>query len=100
MTDKKRNTRTPAERAVEALEVERRRVGKLADKRDKLQRDLQLVVADLAIAERRRDYLAESPDLPVEDEAEPDLEPTREQQIEAAEDRADQVATDAARERA
>jgi hypothetical protein len=64
MKPKTRTLRTPTERAIAALGVEQRRVDKLTAKRDALMAEATEVSQDLMAAERRRDYLAQNPDLP------------------------------------
>lgn len=59
-----RQTKTPAQRAQEALEVEQRRVDRLTAARDEHKGRMQHAERDLDAAVRRRDYLAQSPDLP------------------------------------
>jgi hypothetical protein len=63
-TKKTRTLRTPAERAIAALGVEQRRVEKLQAKREQIGEQYDLVNEELEAATRRRDYLAQNPDLP------------------------------------
>ena len=58
-----RQPKTPRQRAEEALAVAERAVKRLAIKRDQLQDDLETVEREHATAVRRRDYLAQHPDL-------------------------------------
>jgi len=58
-----RQQKTPRQRAQEQLDVEERRVKKLAAKRSHLQGELNKAVAELEDATRRRDYLKKHPDL-------------------------------------
>lgn len=64
MTTAKRTLRTPAERAIAALGVEQRRVDKLTAKRVALGKEYDAATEELAQATKRRDYLAQNPDLP------------------------------------
>lgn len=59
-----RQMRTPAERAIAALGVEQRRVEKLEAKLAAIRSATAEVVAELKAATKRRDYLAQNPDLP------------------------------------
>lgn len=52
------------QRAEEALGVAERRVARLQSTHDQLEADLKSAAAELEDAKRRRDYLAQSPDLP------------------------------------
>lgn len=58
-----RQHKTPRQRAQEQLDVEERRVKKLAARRAHLQGDLNRAVAELEDATTRRDYLKKHPDL-------------------------------------
>lgn len=64
MPKTERKTHTPAERAAAALGVEQRRVDKLTKKRDALNAELAGLVDEITDATKRRDYLAQHPDLP------------------------------------
>ena len=59
-----RGTKTPAQRAQEALDVAERRVTKLDAALQKLIQEQRAVAAELEDAARRRDYAALNPDLP------------------------------------
>lgn len=59
-----RQTRTPRERAEEALAVADRAVARLETKRDNRLAAARAVESEIREAVRRRDYLAQSPDLP------------------------------------
>jgi hypothetical protein len=65
-----RTTKTPAQRAQEALDVADRRVERCNALYDRAKTDFEQASVDLLSAERRRDYLASDPDLPT-----PNLEP-------------------------
>jgi len=58
-----RRTKTPRERAEEALGVEERRVERLEARRDALRAETEEVELEVAIATRRRDFLRQHPDL-------------------------------------
>lgn len=58
-----RKTKSPRQRAEEALAVEERRVKRLSDKFDALVTQIEEVTLEREIATRRRDYLAAHPDL-------------------------------------
>jgi chromosome segregation ATPase len=58
-----RQTKTPRQRAEEALGVAERIVKRLAAKKNELASDLRSVDAELEAAERRRDHLKAHPDL-------------------------------------
>lgn len=62
--EKTRTLRTPAERAIAALGVEQRRVEKLTAKHRALLDEAAAVFDELTAAVKRRDYLAQNPDLP------------------------------------
>lgn len=62
-TPKTRQTKTPRQRAEEALGVARRAVERLSDKYDALLVEVDQVADELKQAVRRRDYLAAHPDL-------------------------------------
>lgn len=64
MTTKTRTLKTPAERAIAALGVEQRRVDKLEAKRKTHMVAVQEINTELEGAIKRRDYLAQNPDLP------------------------------------
>jgi len=61
-----RQTKTPRQRAEEALAVAERRVVKLTEARDLHKGRLQFAEQDLIEAEERRDYLRSDPALDVE----------------------------------
>lgn len=63
-SDTTRTLRTPAERAIAALGVEQRRVQKLEAKRAALGEQYDAITSELEVAQKRRDYLAQHPDLP------------------------------------
>jgi uncharacterized protein YlxW (UPF0749 family) len=74
-TKKPRTKKTPAQRAQEALDVEQRRVDRLTAKREAITKartdavqkgtsDLAILEPELQAAIERRDWCAESPDLP------------------------------------
>jgi glutamine synthetase type III len=58
-----RQTKTPQQRAQEALDVEVRRVARLTAKRKALKAELDAVDTERDQAIVRRDYLAQHPDL-------------------------------------
>lgn len=58
-----RQSKTPRQRAQEALDVEERRVARLTEKADGLKQDLAEVALELGQATARRDFLAGHPDL-------------------------------------
>lgn len=58
-----RQTKTPRQRAEEALAAADRTVKRLATKRNALHRDIEAIDHDLAAAVVRLDYLATNPDL-------------------------------------
>ena len=58
-----RHRKTPQQRAQEALGVATRAVERLATTQERLEAELQAVSADLSVAVRRRDFLAQHPDL-------------------------------------
>lgn len=58
-----RQSKTPRQRAQEALAPEERRVKRLTDKRQALAAELDAVDAEHEQAVVRRDYLANHPDL-------------------------------------
>ena len=62
-----RNTKTPAQRAQEALELAGRHVERLTTKWERLTDEAETVEAELTAAKVRRDYLAQHPDLDVID---------------------------------
>lgn len=62
--EKTRTLKTPAEKAIAALGVATRAVDKLAAKRKALMAELETNLTELDAAEKRRDYLAQNPDLP------------------------------------
>lgn len=64
MTKKPRTLKTPAERAIAALGVEQRRVEKLEARWESLTDQRAVVEDELLTARKRRDYLAQNPDLP------------------------------------
>jgi hypothetical protein len=59
-----RQAKTPRQRAEEQLGVADRKVKKLQTARLRAAAELQAIESDLEDAVRRRDYLAQSPDLP------------------------------------
>jgi hypothetical protein len=59
-----RQAKTPRQRAEEQLGVADRKVNKLQAAKLRIKADLAAIESDLADAVRRRDYLAQSPDLP------------------------------------
>lgn len=59
-----RQTHTPAERAQNALDIEQRRVDRLTAARDEHKGRMQHAEQELTAVVRRRDHLAQSPDLP------------------------------------
>lgn len=69
-----RTTKSPAERAQENLDVANRLVERLTDKRDRLAQQHEAVTIDLDAAKARRDYLAQNPDLPPVQNADPYVE--------------------------
>lgn len=60
-----RQTKTPRQRAEEALAVAERKVKRLAAEKATLRHDLDQVTADHDLAVIRRDYLKAHPDLAV-----------------------------------
>ena len=58
-----RHTKTYRQRAQEALGVATRAVERLATQQERLEAELQGVSDQLTVAIRRRDFLAQSPDL-------------------------------------
>lgn len=58
-----RTRKTPREKAQHAHDVAQRRVAALTTQKAKLEAELEKVFAELKVATRRRDYLAQSPDL-------------------------------------
>lgn len=67
-----RQTKTPRQRAEEALNVADRKVTRLKATVGRLEVDLKTAKADLLAEQRRRNYLAQSPDLPQPSETQPD----------------------------
>ena len=63
MTKPTRQRKTPQQRAQEALGVATRAVERLATTQERLEAELQTVSAELSVAVRRRDFLAQHPDL-------------------------------------
>jgi hypothetical protein len=59
-----RTRKTPQQKAEQALGVAERRVAALTTQKAKFEAELATVFAELKDATRRRDYLAQSPDLP------------------------------------
>lgn len=59
-----RTTKTPRQRAEEALGVAQRAVARLEKERAKHQAALNLLTPQIEAAVKRRDYLAANPDLP------------------------------------
>ena len=64
MTDKTRTKKTAAEKAQEAFDVASRRLDRARSARDKLKTQLDEATAEVEAAQKRRDYLANDPDLP------------------------------------
>ena len=62
MTD--RQKKTPAQKAQEAFDVASRRLDRARTARDKLKTQLDEATAEVEAAQKRRDYLANDPDLP------------------------------------
>lgn len=62
--DKKRQRKTPEQRATEALEVAERRVTKAEERVEAAEKDLRESKAELRDAQARRDYVAKDPALP------------------------------------
>jgi hypothetical protein len=58
-----RITKTPTQRASEALSVAERKVARLTKDAAKIRASLEAIVADLARAQARRDFLLLDPDL-------------------------------------
>lgn len=58
-----RQVKTHRQRAQEALDVATRAVARLSTQQERLEAELQGVSEQLATAVRRRDFLAQSPDL-------------------------------------
>lgn len=63
-----RRTKTPKERAEEALAAAQRRVARLGGTRARLETDLTIVRAEHEAAIKRRDYLATDPALSSEED--------------------------------
>lgn len=63
-TQSKRTSKSPRQRAEEALGVADRAVAHLRKQRDKHEAEAKRYDVELDAAKRRRDYLASSPDLP------------------------------------
>lgn len=59
-----RQTKTPAQRAQEALDLERRKRTRLRKKVDTMRAELALLETELETTEKRVEYLANNPDLP------------------------------------
>lgn len=59
-----RQTKTPQQRAEEALAVATRKVTRLEEQHSRLATELAETAGELAEATRMRDYLAQSPALP------------------------------------
>jgi hypothetical protein len=59
-----RTPKSPERRAQEALDVAMRRLTKARTRRDQLKLDLGAAEAEVTAAEKRRDYVAQNPDLP------------------------------------
>jgi len=59
-----RQTKTPQQRAQEQLEVAERAVSRLTEKWTAAENDARRLKVELEQASRRRDYLAQHPDLP------------------------------------
>lgn len=64
MTATARVRKTPQEKAVEALRIANAEVERLEAKRVRLDTELGDVATELMAAVKRRDYLAQNPDLP------------------------------------
>lgn len=58
-----RQPKTPQQRAQEQLDTAERLVARLEKKRDQLEGDLKVIRTGLDAQQRRRDYLAQHPDL-------------------------------------
>ena len=58
-----RQRRDPAVKAQEALDIAKRRVAKIRAKQDTLTTELDALAEELKVAERDREYLAQSPYL-------------------------------------
>jgi len=58
-----RRTKTPAQRAQEAVDVLERRIARLVDKADAARRDVQAIDDEIAENERRLAYARSNPDL-------------------------------------
>lgn len=63
-TDKARVRKTPAEKAAEALRIAEAEVSRLDTKKTRLDAELLDCDLELVAATKRRDYLAQNPDLP------------------------------------
>ncbi len=64
MTSNDRTTRTPAERAQEALDRQGRVVARLTEKYERLTDEAARVDDELSAARKRHAYLSQHPDLP------------------------------------
>jgi prefoldin subunit 5 len=62
----KRQTRTAAERAQEALDVADRKIDRLSSAKAKAEATAAEIGRELDALRKRRDYLAQNPDLPSE----------------------------------
>jgi hypothetical protein len=71
-----RTRKTPQDRATHALGVADRRVVALTKQRVEHQKKVHEIELELVDAERRRDYLAQSPDLPQPPQADETQEST------------------------
>lgn len=71
-----RQSKTPAQRAQEALDVEQRRLAKLTKLRDSAKAEYERLDADHQASLARRNYLLQHPDLPKQRTPSPTGEPT------------------------
>lgn len=62
--DTPRQTRTPAQRAQDAIDVLERRIARLTEKRDAAHAEAQTYAADISANESRLAYARQHPDLP------------------------------------
>lgn len=60
----KRSKKSPAQKATEALNVQTRRVASLEKKHKALLSEAAALEPEIDAAKKRRDYLAQNPDLP------------------------------------
>lgn len=61
---KKRATRTPAQRAQDALDVVDRQITGVRKRIEKAKAEVKAIASELTPLEKRREYLAANPDLP------------------------------------